>query len=186
MMLDKNNRFLYGATKTQIFQVDLHDCNRFKTCSSCLSTQNPYCGWGTTINRCTIQQNENNDKRRFRWLQIYESCPTIIETAPVVISKGKSDRLHLKVASVPDDSTSKYFCSFALTSLLTETEENDTDTPIYISNAIKYENYITCYSPPPQALSNIAHDSIVIHLLYNDIILAEKNITFYDCSSYVT
>ncbi|CAM4743164.1 unnamed protein product [Rotaria magnacalcarata] len=186
MMLDKNNRFLYGATKTRIFQVDLHDCDRFKTCSSCLSTQNPYCGWGTTINRCTIQQNETNDKRRFRWLQIYESCPTIIETAPTVISKGKSGILHLKVASVPDDSTSKYFCSFALTSLLTETEENDTDTPIYVSNAIKYENYITCYSPPPQALSNIDHDSIVIHLSYNDIILAEKSITFYDCSSYVT
>ncbi|CAF1159331.1 unnamed protein product [Rotaria sordida] len=186
MILDKNSRFLYGATKTRLFQVDLHDCGRYKTCFSCLSSQNPYCGWGTTLNRCTIRRNETNDKRRFRWLQIHESCPSIIEMRPAFISKAKSDKLHLKVDSVPDDSTSKYFCSFGLISLLTETEDNNNDKPIYISNAIKYDNYIICYSPPPETLSNINYDSIIIRLFYNDIILTEKNVTFYDCSSYLT
>ncbi|CAF1076683.1 unnamed protein product [Rotaria sp. Silwood1] len=151
MILDKNSRFLYGATKTRLFQVDLHDCDRYKTCFSCLSSQNPYCGWGTTLNRCT---------------------------------------LHLHVDNVPDDSTSKYFCSFGFTSLLTDTDDsnnnNNNDKPIYISNAIKYENYIICYSPPSETLININHDSIIIRLFYNNIILTEKNATFYDCSSYLT
>ncbi|CAF4312982.1 unnamed protein product, partial [Rotaria sordida] len=124
--------------------------------------------------------------RRFRWLQIHESCPSIIEMRPAFISKAKSDKLHLKVDSVPDDSTSKYFCSFGLISLLTETDDNNNDKPIYISNAIKYDNYIICYSPPPETLSNINYDSIIIRLFYNDIILTEKNVTFYDCSSYLT
>ncbi|CAF2649410.1 unnamed protein product [Rotaria sp. Silwood2] len=158
MILDNNSRFLYGATKTRLFQVDLHNCDRYKTCFSCLSSQNPYCGWGTTLNRCTIRRNETNDQRRFRWLQIYESCPSIIEMRPAFISKAKSDKLHLQVDNVPDDSTSKYFCSFGLTSLLTDTEDNNNnDKPIYISNAIKYENYIICYSPPSETLLNINH-----------------------------
>ncbi|CAF5088208.1 unnamed protein product, partial [Rotaria sp. Silwood1] len=92
MILDKNSRFLYGATKTRLFQVDLHDCDRYKTCFSCLSSQNPYCGWGTTLNRCTVRRNETNDKRRFRWLQIHENCPSIIEMRPPFISKAKSSK----------------------------------------------------------------------------------------------
>jgi hypothetical protein len=75
-------------------------------------------------------------------------------------------QLHLKVDSVPDDPTSKYFCSFGLSSLLIETEDNDNDKPIYISNAIKYENYIECYSPPPQTLSNINHGIIFNLILF--------------------
>ncbi|CAF1302859.1 unnamed protein product [Adineta steineri] len=186
MVLDTTNRFLYGATKTRLFQVDLHDCDRHKTCFSCLSTQNPYCGWGTTLNRCTIRTNEIDDIRRFSWLQIRDRCPNILEITPAFISHAKSSKLHLKVDSVPDDPTSKYSCSFGLSSLLIETEENDNDKPIYISNAIKYENYIECYSPPPQTLATINHDSLILHLFYNDIVLTEKNVTFYDCSSYLT
>jgi hypothetical protein len=107
------------------------------------------------------------------------------------------------VNSVPDDRTSNYSCSFGLSSLLSETEENDNNKPIYTSNATKYENHIECYSPPANTLSVIHQsmlnnfiflinyflydiDSIFIRLFYNDIILAEKNITFYDCSSYLT
>jgi len=80
-------------------------------------------------------------------------------------------QLHLKVDSVPDDPTSKYFCSFGLSSLLIETEDNDNDKPIYISNAIKYENYIECYSPPPQTLSNINHGIIFNLILSHEFFL---------------
>jgi hypothetical protein len=107
------------------------------------------------------------------------------------------------VDSVPDDPSSKYSCSFGLSSLIGEVEENYKDKFIYKSNAIKYENYIECYSPPARTLSNIDYgrisffsmiyfnvvsslDSIFIRLFYNDLILTEKNVTFYDCSSYLT
>jgi hypothetical protein len=74
-------------------------------------------------------------------------------------------QLHLKVDSVPDDPTSKYSCSFGLSSLLTETETNDTDKLLYKSNAIKYENFLECYSPPPDTLSNINQSRILINSL---------------------
>lgn len=105
--------------------------------------------------------------------------------------------------SVPDDPSAKYSCSFGLSSLLDQEESNLNDRFIYKSNAIKSENSIECYSPPPRTLSNIDHgnhssslksslhyvlslESIVIRLFYNEMILAERNVTFYDCSSYLT
>lgn len=99
---------------------------------------------------------------------------------------------------MPDDPSAKYSCSFGLSSLLDqEVELNSNDRFIYKSNAIKYENTIECYSPPPRTLVNIDHDShsslslvflesIIIRLFYNEMILAERNVTFYDCSSYLT
>ncbi|CAF1616037.1 unnamed protein product, partial [Adineta ricciae] len=185
MTLNENNRFLYGATKSRLFQVDLHDCNRHKTCSACLSMQNPICGWTTTLNRCTTYSDQIGDARRFSWLQMDAHCPTIVNITPAVISNAKSSKLRLKVESMPDDTTSTYSCSFGLSSLIT-VDEHDYDRPIYISNAIKHENDIECYSPPAQTLSNINHDSLIIRLFYNDIVLTEKNLTFYDCSSYLT
>ncbi|UJR28522.1 hypothetical protein I4U23_009760 [Adineta vaga] len=186
MKLDENNRFLYGATKTRLFQVDLHDCDRHKTCLSCLSMQNPFCGWSTTLNRCTIHTNEISSTQRFSWLQMNDNCPNIVEIIPAFVSNAKSSKLRLKVDSVPDDPSSRYSCSFGISSLLREVEEHDNDKPIYISNAIKYDNYIECFSPPAETLSNISHDSLIIRLFYNDIILTEKNVTFYDCSLYLT
>ncbi|CAF4355259.1 unnamed protein product, partial [Adineta steineri] len=82
--------------------------------------------------------------------------------------------LHLKVDSVPDDPTSKYSCSFGLSSLLIETEENDNDKPIYISNAIKYENYIECYSPPPQTLATINHG-----IVNSFTLIVNENIVYF-------
>ncbi len=62
--------------------------------------------------------------------------------------------------SVPDDPNSKYSCSFGLSSLIDDDEENSKNKFIYKSNAIKYENYIECYSPPSRTLSNIDYSRI--------------------------
>ncbi len=126
---------------------------------------------------CTIRTNETNDIRRYSWLQIRDNCPNIIDMIPSYISKAKSSKvksilffylnealfefqLQLRVDSVPDDPNSRYSCSFGLSSVIGEDEENYKDKFIYKSNAMKYENYIECYSPPSRTLSNIDYGRI--------------------------
>ncbi|CAF4154537.1 unnamed protein product, partial [Didymodactylos carnosus] len=176
LALDEDGRFLYGATKTRLFVVDLHDCDRHKTCFSCLSIQNPYCGWVTIVNRCTVRTNDSSEERRFGWLQIKDSCPNIVQIDPAAISIARSKNLKLKVENIPEDRSALYSCSFV----------KNADEIFYSSNAtVRDDMHIECISPPNQNI--LVHlETVLLRLMYNDFLLAETNVTSYDCSQYLS
>ncbi|OQV20442.1 putative Plexin-B [Hypsibius exemplaris] len=48
--------FLYALTKQQVIKAAVAECGIYSTCSDCIRSQDPFCGWCTLKNRCTQQQ----------------------------------------------------------------------------------------------------------------------------------
>jgi hypothetical protein len=44
---------LYIGLNRKILKVNLSNCSSYKTCSTCLNSDNPYCGWCLFGNKCT-------------------------------------------------------------------------------------------------------------------------------------
>lgn len=50
------NRHIYAAAGKQLYKVPTADCSKHTTCSTCLQSADPYCGWCTLQNECVERQ----------------------------------------------------------------------------------------------------------------------------------
>ena len=55
LALSKGHDFVYAMATDQLVKVPVAECETYDNCSSCISSNNPYCGWCVLKNRCSTQ-----------------------------------------------------------------------------------------------------------------------------------
>ncbi|XP_053378224.1 plexin-A2-like isoform X3 [Mercenaria mercenaria] len=181
MFVDLDHEYLYVMTQYKIMKMKLYDCSQYTTCSACLNAGNPYCGWCSLENKCSLSKDCSEYDQDLRWLSYSgSSCPSITSVVPNQIQKEQSHsrttELQLNVSNLPKFDGLLYQCVFSYSSrniritTTNTTKQNDT--------------VILCDTPETHLLPPIPTDHIKmnlsIHIWGRDFVSAQ--FTFFDCS----
>lgn len=55
IFVDRSEKFIYAASPYKIVKISSSHCHDYRTCSQCIQARDPYCGWCSLQNRCTIK-----------------------------------------------------------------------------------------------------------------------------------
>lgn len=84
MHFDLQELNLYVMTKNRVSKVKVHDCTVFSSCAECLGAKDPYCGWCSLENKCSLRSNcdENSNDPLFWVTYKTGKCTTITSVLP--------------------------------------------------------------------------------------------------------
>lgn len=84
MQFDTQELNLYVMTKHKVSKVKVHDCTVFQTCGDCLGAKDPYCGWCSLENKCSLRSNCQDDSSDPLFWVSYKTgkCTTIMNVSP--------------------------------------------------------------------------------------------------------
>lgn len=75
---------LYVMTKNRVTKVKVYDCTVFSNCAECLGAKDPYCGWCSLENKCSLRSNcDDNSNDPLFWVTYKTGkCTTITSVVP--------------------------------------------------------------------------------------------------------
>uniref|UniRef100_A0A672N3I5 Plexin-A1 n=1 Tax=Sinocyclocheilus grahami TaxID=75366 RepID=A0A672N3I5_SINGR len=164
-------QFIYTLTDRQVTRVPVERCSQYSSCSECLSSRDPHCGWCVLHNICSRR---DRCERADEPVCVRECvCVCVRVCVSVCVSVCVCESLVLQALNVPDLSAG-VDCSFED---YTETEGTIHGSQIY------------CLSPSAKELVPITHqqrDTHVVKLYLKSRETGQKfasvDFTFYNCS----
>lgn len=141
---DQSKNFLYVMTEKRVTLMRVQNCQQHKTCGECLGARDPYCGWCSLENKCSLRSDcAEAAQDPLYWLS-YKSgkCTTITHVHPPQIQRTTARTLNLLVDNLPI-LEGQFFCAFTASSKTLQT------------NATRSPNGINCATPPTDALPPI-------------------------------
>ncbi|KFM60858.1 Plexin-A2, partial [Stegodyphus mimosarum] len=180
MLFDKNKEFLYVMTERRVTMVKVQECLVYKTCTECLDAQDPYCGWCSLENKCSLRSDcAEAAQDPLYWLS-YKSgkCTTITSVHPPQIQRTTARILNLVIDNLPV-LEGQFYCAFtALGKSL-------------VSNASRLANGVSCATPHTDSLPAIPpaqhHFTAKLSVrMKTGPDFVATNFTFYDCSTYTS
>ena len=84
-----NKNYLYVMTTRRVTLVKVQECQQFRTCGECLGARDPYCGWCSLENKCSLRSDcAEAAQDPLYWLS-YKSgkCTTITHVHPPQIQR---------------------------------------------------------------------------------------------------
>ncbi|KAF4072561.1 hypothetical protein AMELA_G00264570 [Ameiurus melas] len=85
LLLDSTLRNVYILTERKVTRLPVSQCERHSDCHSCLSVQDPYCGWCSLEGRCTRKLECARRSQPHHWLWSYgrdRQCVYIYNMTP--------------------------------------------------------------------------------------------------------
>ncbi|XP_075419307.1 semaphorin-4C isoform X2 [Tenrec ecaudatus] len=52
LALDRNKKLLFAGSHSQLVQLPLANCRKYRSCIDCVLARDPYCAWNTNTSRC--------------------------------------------------------------------------------------------------------------------------------------
>lgn len=142
---DTQKSHLYLMTKNKVAKVKVHDCTVYRTCSECLSAKDPYCGWCSLENKCSLKSNcqdETNDP--LFWISYkMGKCTTITSVIPHQLQRTTARTLELIIDHLPS-LKEPLVCAFT------------TQDKFIVTNASRKRNGVNCTTPRTDLLPQIA------------------------------
>ncbi|XP_033744860.1 plexin-B-like isoform X5 [Pecten maximus] len=182
MQLDPTNQYLFAMSDKVVAKLRVENCQRHSSCHECLSSQDPYCGWCTLENRCTVRGAcSNHDVDRWANGQV-GNCITIMDISPpsasasVVIKLNGSLIVHLSILKLPR--MTNYSCVFAL------------DNGPWSVPAERWSYGLTCQTPNVTnfglLFGEAGHRDIKLSINSTETgkLFVSKNFTFYNCGAF--
>ncbi|XP_036358669.1 plexin-A1 isoform X4 [Octopus sinensis] len=180
LYFDLDKEHLYAMTPNKLSKVRVEDCSRYTSCSDCIGVKDPYCGWCTLENKCSLRAECKEADQDLRWLPYTgQNCSAITSHSPsqVQIRKlaQKTVKITLQVMNLPQV-RGQYECAFSAYG------RNHTLT----TNAQKARDQVICRTPISSKLPPIptGKDHIVMKLSVRvggkDFV--SVNFTFFDCN----
>lgn len=179
--LSPDKTTLYVLSKRAIFSLPVENCSNYTNCSTCLESNDPYCGWCSLEKRCTIQNNcQKGTQSAPRWLSQYtgQQCIDFEQVSPDRIPISEMTTVQLTIRTLPElPMGAKYKCVFG------------TAPPI---DAVVTSLGLACPTPKVQHRPNIpgSHDHIFVplsvHSSETNKDFVSRSFSFFDCSVHTT
>ncbi|KAI0232083.1 Plexin-B, partial [Lamellibrachia satsuma] len=168
----------------QVTRVKLEECGQYKTCSQCLGSHDPYCGWCTFEKRCTVKKTCTGDNTALSWLSYGKAqCTKIVSVIPqqVQVQKDRAKMLTMTIQNLPLPQRHEYECAFSGYGV------SRTTTAVLLGNSQQSINHtVQCETPNSNLLPVIptGQDHVMMRLSVrmNGKDFVSSNLTFFDCS----
>lgn len=171
---------LYVMTEKKISKVKVQECAKYTNCLTCLGARDPYCGWCSLENKCSLRSNcQDAAEDPLYWIS-YKSgrCTTITQVNPNQLQRTTARTLELVIENLPVLS-GQFLCAFtALDKTL-------------ITNAIRRPYGVNCTTPRTDLLPSIPtgqhHFTAKLSVkTTSGPDFVATNFTFFDCNTYTT
>ncbi|MBN3325816.1 PLXB1 protein, partial [Atractosteus spatula] len=176
LLLDQSQEYLYIMTNSLIEKRPVAECSKYLDCESCLSANDPYCGWCVLEGKCERRSDCLRAEVPGQWLWSYspdEQCLSVQSLTPSNISLfTPSPQIFLSIPHLPAlVEEESYSCFF-----------EDSESP-----AVLTETGVTCSSPDANKVPPVrpGEDFVIVtlSLRFLNVTVTTTNFTFYDCSA---
>ncbi|XP_022901683.1 plexin-A2 [Onthophagus taurus] len=169
---------LYVMTEKKVSKVKVQECSVYKSCWECLNAKDPYCGWCSLENKCSLRSDCSDAAQDPLYWISYKSgrCTTITTVTPNQLQRTTARTLDLAIENLPTLS-GNFFCAFtALDKTL-------------ITKATKKNYGVNCTTPRTDLLPNIPpgqhHFTAKLSVrMDSGPDFVATNFTFFDCNTY--
>ncbi|XP_059353725.1 plexin-A1b [Carassius carassius] len=166
-------QFIYTLTDRQVTRVPVERCSQYSSCSECLSSRDPHCGWCVLHNICSRRDRCERADELQRFTSRVDQCVELTVQPNNISVTMAQVQLVLQARNVPDLSAG-VDCSFE--------DYTETEGTIHGSR-------IFCLSPSAKELVPITRqqrDTHVVKLYLKSRETGQKfasvDFTFYNCS----
>ncbi|XP_059489451.1 plexin-A2 isoform X1 [Neocloeon triangulifer] len=175
---DSKLTHLYVMSEKKVSKVKVQECSVYKTCWDCLNAKDPYCGWCSLENKCSLRSDcQDAAKDPLYWIP-YKSgrCTTITSVSPNQLQRTTARTLDLVIENLPTLS-GQFLCAF---SALDKT---------LITNATRKSYGVNCTTPRTDLLPSIPQGQhhfmakLSVRMTSGPDFVA-TNFTFFDCNTY--
>nr|XP_057940873.1 plexin-B1-like isoform X1 [Doryrhamphus excisus]XP_057940874.1 plexin-B1-like isoform X1 [Doryrhamphus excisus] len=174
LLLDQKGTHIYIMTKTTVEKRPVAECGDHMDCQSCLSANDPYCGWCVLEGRCGQRWECRRGSEKGQWLWSFnqtQQCLSIQHLSMYNISRGEKTDITVSVDGLPSlGDEEAYSCFF-----------HDTETPAVFTNT-----GVVCPTPDASSLPPIEYGDefvmVILSLRFLNVTVAETEFTLYDCS----
>lgn len=178
MHFDNQKMHIYVMSKHKVSKVKVHDCSVYKTCGECLGAKDPYCGWCSLENKCSLRSNCQDDANDPLFWVSYKTgkCTTITSVIPHILQRTTARTLELIIDHLPQ-LKENLVCAFT------------TEEKTLFTNATKKRNGVNCTTPRTDMLPQIEqgkhHFTAKLSVrTRNGPDLVSTDFTFFDCSTH--
>ncbi|XP_061187721.1 plexin-A4-like isoform X2 [Saccostrea echinata] len=178
MFFDDDKRHLFVLTPKKLLKLVVQSCSQYTTCEECRGAKDPYCGWCSLANKCTLAQDCSEYTSPLKWMGYNgETCTKITQVYPDKIQKDnkltKTTTLTLNISNLPTYNGS-YKCAF-------EGYDKKIETVATRTSA----NVVKCNTPMPNELppfpTGTDHITMRLSIIIMEINFVSANFTFFDC-----
>ncbi|XP_061107198.1 plexin-A4 [Conger conger] len=173
MAFSADHNFLYVMSETQLTRVPVEACGQYSTCSECLGSGDPHCGWCVLHNTCTRKEKCERSSEPRRFASDIKQCVRLSVHPNNISVSQYSVMLVLEAHNVPELSAGVN-CTFE------DLAEMD---------GLVEGNQIRCTSPAEKEVPRIIfdkgdHQIVQLYLKSKETGLAFVNTSFvfYNCS----
>ncbi|XP_043572172.1 plexin-A2 [Chiloscyllium plagiosum] len=102
MGFSTDQQYLYVMSERQLSRVPVESCEQYETCSKCLSSGDPHCGWCVLHNMCSRRDKCERAMEPYRFAASIDQCVKLSIQPNSISASEHSVPLILKVSDVPD------------------------------------------------------------------------------------
>lgn len=179
--LSPSGDYLYILSTSKVTKMKVEHCISYSNCSSCLESQDPYCGWCSLEKRCTVKsacQKASYSSPRWLSLGTGQQCIDFEQVYPEQIPINQMAFVKLTIKTLPDlPAGAKYKCVFG------NAEPIDAEVTDF---------GLSCFTPSLSQRPRIPakKDHILVPLSVRSSEtnqdFVSRNFAYYDCSRHNT
>ena len=183
--MHRNNVDLIVLTPRRVKRIQIADCTQLGFCAECLSKRDPFCGWCSLQNECTLQADCSDLSSRLRsspskWLSLgaKHQCIHLENITPSSLAIAEMTNISLQISALPElPPTDQYQCVY--------------DGHLSL-RATKVPGGLVCPSPPLASRPNIPANTD--HVTMNLAVTSHRatkefvstNIMLFNCATHST
>jgi plexin A len=177
---DLKREHVYVMTDKKLSKVRVQDCSVYTTCGQCLGSKDPYCGWCSLENKCSLRGDCRDAALDPLYWISYKSgrCTTITSVQPHELQRTTARTLSLVIDNLPS-LEGQFLCVFqAIGKTL-------------VTNATRTPNGVSCTTPRNDLLPLIPANGNEHHFTSElSVRMADgpdfvaTNFTFFDCNTF--
>ncbi len=137
---------LIVLTPRRVRRLKMADCARHRFCGDCLSRRDPFCGWCSLENECSLEadcRSSSASSGQEAWLSAgsaHHQCIQLENISPGWIPAGEAANISLQISALPElPPTDHYQCLY------------DVGGRSVALRASKVPGGLECPAPPPEA-----------------------------------
>lgn len=144
MFFDKKEMALYVMSEKRISKVRVHECSVHRACGECLAAKDPYCGWCSLENKCSLKGNCQDDSNDPLFWVSYKTgkCTSITSVTPHQLQRTTARNLELVIDHLPN-LKEHLVCAFTI------------KEKVLVTNATRNGNIVNCTTPRTDLLPQI-------------------------------